>query len=47
MPKTLRDVGVQEDKLEGMAEKIVLNGDVGKFKKLGKNDVLAILKNAF
>jgi len=47
MPKTLRDVGVQENKLEGMAEKTVLYGDVGKFKKLGKNDVLAILKNAF
>jgi len=47
MPKTLRDVGVKEDKLEDMAEKTVLYGDVGKFKKLGKNDVLAILKNAF
>jgi len=47
MPKTLRDVGVQENKLEGMAEKTVLYGDVGKFKKLGKNDVLMILKNAF
>jgi butanol dehydrogenase len=47
MPKTLRDVGVKENKLENMAEKTVLYGDVGKFKKLGKNDVLAILKNAF
>jgi alcohol dehydrogenase YqhD (iron-dependent ADH family) len=47
MPKTLRDVGVKENKLEDMAQKTVLYGDVGKFKKLGKNDVLAILKNAF
>jgi butanol dehydrogenase len=47
MPKTLRDVGVQENKLEDMAQKTVLYGDIGKFKKLGKNDVLAILKNAF
>lgn len=47
MPKTLRDVGVRENKLEDMAEKTVLYGDVGKFKKLGKNDVLTILKNAF
>jgi alcohol dehydrogenase YqhD (iron-dependent ADH family) len=47
MPKTLRDVGIQENKLEGMAEKTVLYGDIGKFKKLGKNDVLMILKNAF
>jgi len=47
MPKTLRDVGVKENKLEDMAEKTVLYGDVGKFKKLGKNDVLTILKNAF
>jgi alcohol dehydrogenase YqhD (iron-dependent ADH family) len=47
MRKTLRDVGVQENKLEGMAEKTVLYGEIGKFKKLGKHDVLAILKNAF
>jgi alcohol dehydrogenase YqhD (iron-dependent ADH family) len=47
MPKTLRDVGVQENKLEGIAEKTVLYGEIGKFKKLGKNDVLVILKNAF
>ena len=47
MPKTLRDVGVQENKLKDMAEKTVLYGDVGKFKKLGKDDVLAILKKAF
>jgi alcohol dehydrogenase YqhD (iron-dependent ADH family) len=47
MPKALRDVGVDENKLEDMAEKTVLYGDVGKVKKLGKKDVLAILKNAF
>ena len=47
MPKTLRDVGVKENKLEDMAEKTVLYGDFGKVKKLGKKDVLAILKNAF
>ena len=47
MRKILRDVGVQENKLEGMAEKTVLYGEIGKFKKLGKSDVLAILKNAF
>jgi hypothetical protein len=47
MRKTLRDVGVQENKLEDMAEKTVLYGEIGKFKKLGKHDVLAILKNAF
>jgi alcohol dehydrogenase YqhD (iron-dependent ADH family) len=47
MPTTLRDVGVKENKLEDIAEKTVLYGDVGKLKKLRKNDVLAILKNAF
>jgi alcohol dehydrogenase YqhD (iron-dependent ADH family) len=47
MPTTLREVGVKENKLQEMAEKTVLYGDVGKFKKLGKNDVLTILKNAF
>ena len=30
-----------------MAEKTVMHGAIGKFKKLGKNDVLTILKNAF
>jgi alcohol dehydrogenase YqhD (iron-dependent ADH family) len=47
MLKTLRDIGVQENKLECMAEKTVLYGEIGKFKKLEKHDVLAILKNAF
>jgi alcohol dehydrogenase YqhD (iron-dependent ADH family) len=47
MPKTLRDVGVQEQKLNNMAEKTVVRGDIGKFKKLAKRDVLTILQNAF
>jgi alcohol dehydrogenase YqhD (iron-dependent ADH family) len=47
MPKTLREVGVEENVLEKIAEKTVIHGDVGKFKKLGKNDVLSILKSAF
>jgi alcohol dehydrogenase YqhD (iron-dependent ADH family) len=47
MPQTLRDVGVKEEKLSKMAEKTVLHGDIGKFKKLEKSDVLAILKNAY
>jgi len=46
MPTTLREVGVKENKLEDIAQKTVLFGDVGKLKKLGKNDVLTILKNA-
>ncbi|HWR27604.1 MAG TPA: iron-containing alcohol dehydrogenase [Candidatus Thermoplasmatota archaeon] len=47
MPQTLRDVGVKQNTLTKMAEKTVMHGDVGKFRKLGKNDVLTILKNAF
>lgn len=47
MPKTLRDVGVKENKLVDIANKTVLYGDIGKFKKLEKNDVLTILKKAF
>ena len=47
MPTTLRDVGVKENKLEDIAEKTALYGEVGKLKKLGKNDILTILKNAF
>jgi len=47
MPKSLREVGIQEQKLKPMAEKIVSRGEIGKFKKLGKRDVLKILQNAF
>ena len=47
MPARLRDLGVQESKLADMAEKTVLYGPVGKLKKLGINDVLAILNNAY
>jgi alcohol dehydrogenase YqhD (iron-dependent ADH family) len=47
MPQTLRDVGVKQNALAKMAEKAVMHGDIGKFKKLGKNDVLTILQNAF
>lgn len=47
MPHTLREVGVQEQKLEDIAKKTVMFGGTGKFKKLEKDDVLAILTNAF
>jgi hypothetical protein len=47
MPQKLRDVGVKQDTLARMAEKAIKHGAVGKFKKLEKNDVLAILKKAF
>ena len=47
MPTTLREVGVKEEKLAEMAEKTVIYRDIGRFKKLGKKDVLTILKNAY
>lgn len=47
MPTTLRAVGVKEEKLTDIAEKIVMNKSIGKFKRLEKNDVLMILQNAF
>ncbi len=47
MPKTLREVGVKENKLEELAEKTVMKGDIGRFKRLGKTDVFMILKNAY
>jgi butanol dehydrogenase len=47
MPTRLRDVGVNDTKLADLAEKTVLYGTVGKLKKLGKSDVLAILQNAY
>ncbi len=46
MPTTLREVGVTEKKLNDLAEKTVMHKEIGKFKKLGKKDVLMILKNA-
>ena len=47
MPRNLRDVGVEKNKLVEMAKKSVPFGDIGKFKKLNERDVLTILKNAF
>jgi butanol dehydrogenase len=47
LPQKLREVGVEQTALEKMADKSIAHGDVGKFKKLGKKDVMAILKKAF
>jgi len=46
LPQTLREVGVEDTSLVKIAEKTIAHGDVGKFKKLGKQDVLTILKKA-
>jgi butanol dehydrogenase len=46
MPKTLREVGVTEQKLKQLAEQTVKGKEIGKFRKLEKSDVLTILKNA-
>ncbi len=43
-PSRLLDYGIQDDKLELMAEKTVVNGPFGNFKKLTKEDVLAIYR---
>jgi alcohol dehydrogenase YqhD (iron-dependent ADH family) len=47
MPRSLRELGVQEQKLDEMAGKATTFGSIGKFQKLTTNDVLAILKNAY
>jgi alcohol dehydrogenase YqhD (iron-dependent ADH family) len=47
LPQTLHDVGVKKESLELMAEKSCVFGDIGKFQKLTKQDVLTILTNAF
>jgi alcohol dehydrogenase YqhD (iron-dependent ADH family) len=47
MPMKLSEVGVREQSLDVMADKIVKHGAVGKFKKLDRHDVLTILRNAF
>lgn len=46
MPTTFEDAGLATDRLEEMAEKAVENGPIGGFVKLGKDDVLHILKIA-
>ncbi|MEJ6949912.1 iron-containing alcohol dehydrogenase [Natronospora cellulosivora (SeqCode)] len=46
LPVTFADLNLAEDKLEIMAEKCVEYGEVGNFKKLGKEDVLNIYKLA-
>ncbi|HIH00375.1 MAG TPA: iron-containing alcohol dehydrogenase [Thermoplasmata archaeon] len=47
MPQKLRDVGVTQNALVVMVEKAVVHGDLGKFKKLGKPEILSLLNNAF
>jgi len=47
MPSSLQKLGVSEQKLKDMATVAVTFGSIGKFQKLNKNDVLAILKNAY
>jgi hypothetical protein len=46
-PVTLRERGFTEDMLEPMAENAVMKGSLGTLKKLGKEDVMEILKIAF
>lgn len=44
IPATLRDVGINEEKLETMAKAAVRMGDLGNFKPLKAEDVFAIYK---
>jgi butanol dehydrogenase len=44
MPSSLSEFGIDNNLLEEMAEKAVVFGELGTFKKLGKKDVLEILK---
>lgn len=46
IPNTLREVGIDESKLEKMAEQATMFGALGSMKKLYKEDVLAIYKMA-
>jgi len=44
MPSSLSEFKIDSSRLEEMAEKAVVFGELGTFKKLGKEDVLQILK---
>ncbi|WP_435328220.1 hypothetical protein [Vibrio hannami] len=47
MPENLRAAGVEEDKLEYLAEKATENGQLGAFNAIGKPEALEILRAAF
>ena len=47
MPATLREVGIEEEKLEMMAKQATADGELGDFKPLNTQDVLNIFKAAF
>jgi alcohol dehydrogenase YqhD (iron-dependent ADH family) len=47
LPSRLSETGAEEDSLEAVAEGAVRFGDIGSFRKLKKQDVLAILKSSF
>jgi len=46
-PTTLRDLGIPEDQLAGIAENAVLQGPQGSLKKLDKDDIEKILRLAY
>ncbi|MGQ9779625.1 MAG: iron-containing alcohol dehydrogenase [Bacillota bacterium] len=46
LPTTLKELGIPEDRLEEMAARCTCRGPLGNFKKLGKEDVLAIYRLA-
>lgn len=47
IPSTLKEVGIEEEKLEEMAKQATRFGKVGNFRPLDKEDVLNIFKAAF
>lgn len=47
LPKTLNEVAVTQNSLDEMAKKTTSYGTVGRLKKLGEQDVRAILQNAY
>lgn len=47
LPSTLSEMGVTAESLPQIAENAVARGDLGRFKRLDKEAVLAILQNAF
>jgi len=46
MPVSLREVGIGDEKIEEMAKKAVVFGDIGNFRKLNTSDVVKILRSA-
>ncbi|MFW5701648.1 MAG: iron-containing alcohol dehydrogenase [Bacteroidota bacterium] len=46
-PVTLRELGIKENEIEALADNAIRLGPLGRLRKLGKDDVISIMNNAY